>query len=85
MDIEGCEGVVLPRLLARRDNIDVIGEVGSSRNRALIWAAVEKFNFAVFSQQTGWQRCTAESELPSNYREGSIFISRSGLAPFARS
>lgn len=78
MDIEGAEGDVLNSLkLEHFDKTDFIIEVGSLKNRSVIWKLCEQYNLSIFSQKNNWQETSRIEDMPCHHSEGSIFITRS--------
>ena len=57
-------------------------EVGSMQNRDLIYNFFKKIKVNLFSQKMGWQRVTSVEEMPSSYKEGSLFISCKNNVPW---
>jgi FkbM family methyltransferase len=76
MDVEGYEARLL---LGLEDedfvSLDVVGEIGSPSNARSIFERFSGTGVHLFSQKRNWQHVESVSDMPSNYREGSIFLS----------
>lgn len=84
MDIEGSEQVVIPQLLDDgMQGVDIICEVSSEASATAIFHAVQRSGASAFSQKLGWGRVAVESDIPTAYREGSLFISTRGTTPWS--
>ena len=83
IDVEGHEAEIL--LSTSHENwekTDAMVEVGSMQNRDLIYNFFKKIKVNLFSQKMGWQRVTSVEEMPSSYKEGSLFISCKNNVPW---
>mgnify|MGYP001185749566 CR=1 FL=1 len=77
MDIEGQEATAI--LSTNSDtwlNVEMILEVGTSKNASLIFDFLKQINVNMFSQKTGWNKVKVLSEMPTSYKEGSLFLSK---------
>lgn len=75
MDVEGHEGEII--LATTKDywkNTDCFVEVGSAETAQRIFAHLNKCNVSMFSQKTGWKKVEHSDQMPTNYKEGSLFI-----------
>ncbi|MBI1870536.1 MAG: FkbM family methyltransferase [Chlamydiae bacterium] len=75
LDIEGHEKEVL--LGTHRDhwaNTDGLIEVGNPNNATAIYEHFQKTGVRLFSQKTGWKRVSHVDDMPTSYREGTLFI-----------
>ena len=77
MDIEGQEAIAI---LSTNSNtwsdVEMILEVGTSKNASLIFDYLNQINVNMFSQKIGWNKVSALSDIPTSYKEGSLFLSK---------
>ena len=76
MDIEGQEAIAILSTNSNTWlNVEMILEVGTSTNAALIFDYLNQINVNMFSQKTGWNKVSDLADVPSSYKEGSLFLS----------
>jgi FkbM family methyltransferase len=83
LDAEGEEGRIL--LATNPDDwceLDAVVEVGNSENAEAIFDHFSETPINLFAQQTGWGRILGPEQMPRNYREGSLFISKLEYMPW---
>ena len=76
MDIEGQEATAI--LSSKKDtwaNVEMILEVGTEKNAKIIFQYLNEINVNMFSQKTGWNKVSNLAEIPTSYKEGSLFLS----------
>ena len=76
MDIEGQEATAI--LSTKKDtwaNVEMILEVGTEKNAKIIFEYLNEINVNMFSQKTGWNKVSDLADVPSSYKEGSLFLS----------
>ena len=76
IDVEGHEAKIL--LSTSKDdwtNTDAVVEVGSQKNSKLIFEHFKKIEINLFAQKISWKKVDTLDQMPTNYREGSLFIS----------
>ena len=76
MDIEGQEATAI--LSTKKDtwaNVEMILEVGTEKNAEIIFEYLNEINVNMFSQKTGWNKVSNLAEIPTSYKEGSLFLS----------
>ena len=61
---------------------DAIVEVESEDNAVALYDHFQSIGVPMFAQKTGWQRVTSVSDVPTSYREGSLFISCKEVMPW---
>lgn len=84
MDIEGAEAdAICSTTSANWDTTEVMLEVGSEANAERIWQHIQKTRIHAFAQLNGWQEVTALSDMPKQYKDGSLFLSKDSHAPFS--
>jgi len=77
IDAEGHERILIECLSASHfENMDMIVEVGTVKNACGIYDHLSSLGINAFSQKTGWLPARSCTDLPSNYKEGSLFISK---------
>ena len=76
MDIEGQEATAI--LSTKKDtwaNVEMILEVGTEKNAKIIFEYLNEININMFSQKTGWNKVSDLADVPTSYKEGSLFLS----------
>ena len=75
IDIEGHEAEVLLST-SKEDwlNTDAMIEVGSLKNGEKIFNFFNEIGVKLFSQKQGWARVETLNDMPTSYKEGSLFI-----------
>ena len=76
MDIEGQEATAI--LSTKKDtwaNVEMILEVGTEKNAKIIFEYLNEINVNMFSQKTGWNKVSDLADVPTSYKEGSLFLS----------
>lgn len=83
IDAEGEEYKILSSIPDDRwDSLDVVGEIGNSKNSSEVFDFLTCMNINIFSQKISWEKATSSDDLPSSYKEGSVFISRKEKMPW---
>tara|TARA_B110000003_G_scaffold256930_1_gene274832 strand:+ start:19061 stop:19909 length:849 start_codon:yes stop_codon:yes gene_type:complete len=80
MDIEGQEAIAI--LSTNSDtwsNVEMILEVGTSKNAETIFNYLNQINVNMFSQKIGWSKVSSISDMPISYKEGSLFLTKADL------
>ncbi len=80
VDVEGLEADLLEGISQTHEFQipDLILEVGSAQNAVRIFRTCSELGLNMFPQKLNWQRANSESELPTSYKQGSLFISSKG-------
>ena len=60
---------------------DMMVEVGSTDNARAIHQHLRQIGVHLFAQKLGWSEVTTVDEMPVNYRDGSLFITRQPSRP----
>lgn len=84
LDIEGQEAIAI--CASKKDQwakTDAIIEVGSAKNAEMIFDHLNQIGVGMFPQQINWQRATSVEQIPTNYKQGSLFISTSNQMNWA--
>jgi FkbM family methyltransferase len=75
MDIEGHEAqAILSTVGEHWHSTDMMVEVGSVKNANLIFNHLSQLDLRMFSQKTGWKIVNSHEDMPTSYKEGSLFI-----------
>lgn len=75
MDIEGHEAqAILSTESEHWHSTDMMVEVGSVKNANLIFNHLSQLDLRMFSQKTGWKIVNSHEDMPTSYKEGSLFI-----------
>ena len=76
MDIEGQEATAI--LSTKKDtwaNVEMILEVGTEKNAKIIFEYLNEINVNMFSQKNGWNKVSDLADVPTSYKEVSLFLS----------
>ncbi len=83
IDIEGHEPeIILKTTHINWSNVDALLEVGTKENGELIFNHLNDINVNMFSQKIGWQKVDTLSDMPSSYKDGSLFITTKITMPW---
>tara|TARA_Y100001968_G_scaffold310655_1_gene331827 strand:- start:2717 stop:3595 length:879 start_codon:yes stop_codon:yes gene_type:complete len=83
IDVEGYEAnIILQTDNSSWMNTDAVIEVGNSKNSKLIFDHMKGINVNLFSQKTGWKKVLELEQMPTSYKEGSLFISTKDNIPW---
>jgi FkbM family methyltransferase len=83
MDVEGHEATLIEALDAPAfETMDMMVEVGSPAIAERVFAHLSGIGVSAFSQKIGWGLARAAADLPANYKEGSLFITRRATMPW---
>lgn len=75
IDCEGAEKKIFSSTTLKDwKNTDAIIEITDNESRKIIYNLFKKTNF-LYSQKIGWKSIKKISDLPKNYKEGSVFLS----------
>jgi FkbM family methyltransferase len=75
MDVEGLEAKILQAIsFSSWGSTSILVEVGNKLNAKAIWDVSTKHNLKVQSQLSNWSAVRDESEIPSHYSDGLLFI-----------
>ncbi len=76
MDVEGAEAALLSALDREQlSTTDVMLEIASATHAERIFRHLRRIGVNAFSQKTGWRRVAEADDIPTSYREGSLFVS----------
>lgn len=76
MDVEGHESELI-RATTNQDwqHTDAVIEIGSTENAKQIWHHLQSIGVKGFSQKTNWAEARSLEDMPTSYKDGSLFIS----------
>ena len=84
IDAEGHEGVIMDFI---PDDVfkcvDIVMEIGSKKNAESIFNRLKKLEVNMFAQNRAWKKVTELSEMPTSYRDGSLFVSSKEEMPWS--
>ncbi len=84
MDAEGQEKIIILGTTTEHwRNTDMIVEVGTEENAAAIYEHLQKIGVRAFAQKLGWAAVKSLTDMPSNYKDGSLFITQKAAMPWA--
>jgi FkbM family methyltransferase len=76
MDAEGHEKEIIAGTTHDMwENTDAMIEVESEDNAKALYDHFQSIGVSMFAQKTGWQRVHSVNDVPTSYRQGSLFIS----------
>lgn len=64
------------------DQMDMMVEIGSRKNADAIFEHLSRINVNAFAQKNGWKIVKLRSNMPENYMDGSLFISKKDIMPW---
>lgn len=84
IDVEGHEKEIL--LATNRDhwlNTDALVEVENRRNAIALYEHFKALDVRLFSQKTNWQLVGSLDDVPTSYREGTLFVTCRSKMPWS--
>jgi len=76
MDAEGQEKtIILGTTAGHWARTDMIVEIGSEENADAVYTHLQKLGINSFAQKLGWAKVNSCSDMPANYKDGSLYIS----------
>lgn len=83
MDVEGHEKNLLLSLTPEQyKKTDILVEIGSAENAKSVFNYLNKTEIHLFAQNKGWGKVTSLEEMPTSYRDGTLFISAKSPMPW---
>jgi FkbM family methyltransferase len=83
IDIEGHEAdILLGTTQADWQNTDAIVEIGTRKNGQKVFEHFDKIGVNLFSQKLSWKPVSTLEDMPSSYKDGSLFISAKKAMPW---
>lgn len=84
MDAEGQERIIILGTTAEHwRQTDMMVEVGSPENAVAIFNHLQSLGVRAFAQKLGWSEVKTPTDMPTSYKDGSLFISRLTAMPWA--
>lgn len=83
IDVEGHESAILT-ITNREDwvDTDAIVEIGTPENALMVFEHMQKKGVNLFSQKKSWEKVDRLEDMPTSYKDGSLFISLRNLMPW---
>lgn len=84
VDVEGHEREIL--LVTDRIhwlNTDALIEISSESNAAGVYEHLSTLGVSLFSQKTNWRRVSDVADMPTSYREGTLFVTSKSEMPWS--
>ena len=76
MDVEGEEAKIISSTSKEDWNyVDMILEVGTETNKRIVFDHLNNIGVNMFSQKKAWNKVETIEDIPSSYKEGSLFVS----------
>ena len=76
VDVEGHEATILTNTTKKDwENVDAMVEIGTAENAALVYKHFSNIGVNMFTQKNAWERVSKISDVPTSYKEGSLFLS----------
>lgn len=76
IDAEGHETVILKAIpIEAWGRMEAFVEIGSAENARQVFDHFERSGVNIYSQKQGWKRVERIDHMPTNYREGGVFVS----------
>jgi FkbM family methyltransferase len=83
MDVEGHEAEILLALSKDQfQNVDILVEIGSPQNAQRIFSHLTSLGINMFAQKKGWGKINKLEEMPTSYKDGTLFISSKSSMPW---
>ena len=83
MDAEGQERTIILGTTAEHwIDTEMMVEVGSSENANAIYDHLKKIGVRAFAQKLGWGEVLRKEDMPTHYKQGSLFISQQSNMPW---
>lgn len=83
MDAEGHEKeIILATKKENWDKTDAIIEVENEENAAVLFKHFNNMGINMFTQKSNWQKVKNAQDMPTSYREGSLFVTAKKAMPW---
>jgi FkbM family methyltransferase len=84
MDAEGQEKIIiLGTTAAHWDQTDMMVELGTAENARAIFDHLQILGVRAFAQKLGWSEVKSLADMPTSYKDGSLFITRLAAMPWS--
>lgn len=84
MDVEGHEkDILLGTTKKEWDKTDAIVEIGTPTNAEAVFKHFTSIGVNLFAQKNGWKKVQSLIDVPTSYKEGSLFISTKNQMPWS--
>lgn len=83
LDAEGQErAIILGTTAAQWSQTDMMAEIGTEENARAIYEQLPRLGVNAFAQKCGWARVGSLADMPTSYRQGSLFLSAKTQMPW---
>lgn len=83
MDAEGQEkAIILGTEAEHWSSTDMMVEIGSPENARAIFQHLQNLGVHAFAQKLGWAEVESLADMPTSYKDGSLFITKLGAMPW---
>lgn len=80
IDVEGMEAELIANIASDKwDKIDAFIEIGTPENSQMIFEYCMNNEIKIFAQSQRWNQIGTFNDMPLNYKDGSIFLSRNDM------
>jgi FkbM family methyltransferase len=84
MDAEGQEKIIILGTTAEHwQHTDMMVEIGTADNARAIFEHIQNLGVRCFAQKLGWLEVKSLGDMPTHYKEGSLFISMKTSMPWS--
>ncbi len=85
MDVEAQEAVILLSTNSNHwINTDMMLEVGTTENATKIFQHLSSIGVNLFAQKIGWQMVKSIEDMPTHYKQGSLFVTCMDSMPWVK-
>lgn len=83
LDIEGEEAkALLVTAHELWETADMLAEIGTPENAQMVYDHMVRHGVNLFSQKIGWEQVKRLEDMPTSYKEGTLFISTKAAMPW---
>ena len=83
MDVEGEEAnIILSTKTEDWSGKEMMLEVGTKENAEAIYSHLSKCGVDMYSQKNNWQQVMGIEDMPTSYKEGSLFLTNLRAGPW---
>ncbi len=83
LDVEGHEKHILTHTTAQQwAHLDMMAEIGSADNAHAVFEHLRSLGVHMFAQKIRWQEVRSLQDMPTSYKDGSLFLSTQTTMPW---
>ncbi|SME99009.1 methyltransferase, FkbM family [Tistlia consotensis] len=83
IDAEGHETqIIRGTTRAHWQGTDAVMEIGTPENAEIVFAHLKGLGVNLFAQKTGWRQVATVADMPTSYRDGSLFVTAAAAMPW---